>query len=268
MQHHHHPFSEVHGHNPCKLSLELEISIHLYSHYIFDRLASPRTPINFENFCCPIHRSTLRQTNSAKSSVLYREVIWGKIWISLHFWQKEVLCPPVQVPHCGAEVWMADLGQASRPPFAQNRLSCPQPATGGVRDGSWDINSWPQKTTENHQHQKAPKPQTNCCARNYSTSSRKGEMSKRFVGIFLLTHYERSTDWSVLTLDIVCWIKIFLGPWQQSYWESCFTSSRQTRTSRDVNMLHHMIIVVLLMCELVSVELIFWSLSYITFSHH
>ena len=187
MQHHHHPFSEVHGHNPCKLSLELEISIHLYSHYIFDRLASPRTPINFENFCCPIHRSTLRQTNSAKSSVLYREVVWGKIWISLHFWQKQVLCPPVQVPHCVAEVWMADLGQASRPPFAQNRLSCPQPATGGVRDGSWDIYTVDQTADhwnpKRHQNPKSIVVPATC---NYSTSSRKGETCKTFIGILFI----------------------------------------------------------------------------------
>ena len=44
---------------------------------------------------------------------------------------KEILFPPVRHQHCVQEVWMEGLQVEGQPPSAQNRLLCPQPATGG-----------------------------------------------------------------------------------------------------------------------------------------
>ena len=70
---------------------------------------------------------------------------------------KQLVCPPVQVPHCGLAVArMGGLKQAGRPPSAQNRWLFPQPATRAwVSNQSWDINRCLLKTTKRLQN---PKP--------------------------------------------------------------------------------------------------------------
>ena len=89
--------------------------------------------------------------------------IEGKLGFHFTFGQfcfsqgKQLVCPPVQVPHCGLAVArMGGLKQAGRPPSAQNRWLCPQPATRAwVSNQSWDINRCLRKNTKRLQN---PKP--------------------------------------------------------------------------------------------------------------